>query len=704
MALIGSIRKSSWILISTMVIALVGFIAMDIVSNSQMYSAADANTMGKVNGKDIRTEDFDRYREAIYANSTGNDYQIRNQVWNQFVEDALVREQAEPIGIGVPRDEMNDLQFGQSLSPVIIQRYSDQSGRVDMNTLQQIKTAIEQGTLEDVKYADFRTRWSVQLDEIKKQRLQDKMTNMVLKGIYTPAWQAEMTYAENAQRVDYLYVRVPYDKVADADIQVTEADYSAYIKENPRLLEQQDETRVLSYVAFDVMPTSADSTGAKDLVMGKISGLRTGDSIYVINQNGIYTGSYQPKSALPLALADRLIGAPLDSVVGPILDGGSWTIAKVFGRKVLPDSVRARHILIKDPATANQKIDSLKNLIETGKATFDALAKTNSEDPGSGIKGGDLGFFGNGAMVPEFNAVCFETGEQGKLYKTTTQFGVHLIEITGKKFTTNTASVKAAFISELIRPSKNTQQAVKDKALEMLNSVKSITELDAKASALNMKVEASQPLKAADFNLGLLGSGSDTRAIVKWAYDKDSKEGKVAKEVFTIADANGGYFDSKYVLAGLRNINEKGAATVSSVKSNPSWELEVKNRKKAEVITAKLQGASDLAAAANSYGMVVDTAIQGTMMNVNTPKGGPEPRVVGTVFALNKGQVSKPIAGKTGVYMVQPLGDKQQPASPPDLTMFRNQVKSTASSGFRASFMNSLKKNAKVADNRSIFY
>ena len=97
MALIGTIRKNGWILIGTMILALGGFILMDIVSNSQRYNAADANTLGSVNGKDIRSEDFERYKDAIYTNSTGNDFQVRGQVWNQFVEDAIIKEQAEEL-------------------------------------------------------------------------------------------------------------------------------------------------------------------------------------------------------------------------------------------------------------------------------------------------------------------------------------------------------------------------------------------------------------------------------------------------------------------------------------------------------------------------------------------------------------------------------------------------------------------------------
>ena len=703
MALIGKIRNRSWILIGTMVLALGGFIIQDIVSNSQKYSAADANTLGKVNGTDIRSEEFERYKASIYANSTGNDYQIRQQVWTQFVEDAIVREHAKPLGLGVSKDELIDLQFGSSLSPVIIQRFGDQTGRVDMQTLLQIQKAISEGTLNDEKYADFRTRWSIQENEIIKQRLQDKMTAMVMKGIHTPTWQAEMTFAENSQRVDYLYVRVPYDKVADADITVNDDDYAAYLKENPRLMDQPEDTRTLNYVAFDVLPTAADSIDVKNKVAGMVADLAKGDSLYVINHDGEYGAAYQPKSALPAAVADRLMTAPLDSVVGPYMDGGSWAIAKVLSRKTLPDSVRARHILVKDPATANQKIDSLKNLISTGKATFEDLAKQNSEDPGSGAKGGDLGFFPNGAMVPEFNDVCFNTGEQGKLYKATTQFGVHLIEITGKKFITNQPSVKAAYIRELISPSKGTQQNVKDKALELANSIKTLAELEAKSKEMGLKLESSQPLKSSDFSLGLLGSGKDTREIIKWAYNKDTDQGKSSKDVFTIADANGGYFDAKYVVAALRAINPKGKPSVASLKASQQYDVEIKNRKKAEVIKAKLQGVTDLAAAANAYSMTVDTALGASMMMVNTPKGGSEPRVVGSVFSLQKGQVSKPIAGKTGVYMVQPLGDLPAATTPPDLTMFRNQVKSTAQSLVRSNLIASLKKKADITDNRINF-
>lgn len=706
MALIGTIRKNGWILIVTMVLALGGFILMDVVSNSQRYQAADANSLGVVNGTEIRSDEFEQYKAAIYANSKGDDYQIRSQVWNQFVEDALVRQLAEPLGLGVCKDELKELQFGTNLSPIISERFRGAGGQVDMNTLGQIKTAIESGQLNDDQYREFRIRWMFQEKEVQKQRLQDKINNAITKAIYAPTWLAEATFVENNQRVDYLYVRVPYDRVQDSEIKVTDDDYAAYLKENPRLYDQADETRIVNYVAFEVSATSADSSAAREKIAKLLPGMYgKDDSLYVVNNDGVYDVNYRAKAELPAAAADLIMATPKDSIVGPYLDGGAWTISKVLGKKVLPDSVKARHILLRDATPENEKkIDSLKNLISSGQATFDAVAKSTSQDPGSGAKGGDLGFFANGMMVPEFNNVCFNTGEQGQLYKVATQFGWHLIEITGKKFITNQASVRLASISELIRPSNATQQAVKEKANSLMQSVKTLSDLESKAPQENLRVEVSQALKAADFSVGLLGNGKDARDVVKWAFGPDVKAGDVAKQVFSFVDPNGGYYDARYAVVALRSIAPKGAANVATLKANPQVEIEVKARKKAEVIKAKLQGASDLSAAAAAYGMTIDTAQMATFMQPTLPKGGPEPRVIGTVFSLSRGQVSKPIAGRTAVYMVQLVSDIPAVQMPPDLTLFRRQAVSVAQSFVRTSLMPSLKKKAEVTDNRHIFF
>lgn len=93
----------------------------------------------------------------------------------------------------------------------------------------------------------------------------------------------------------------------------------------------------------------------------------------------------------------------------------------------LKTQVKASHILVDDEKTAQEVADKLK-----GGAKFEDLAKEYSKDP-SGANGGDLGYFGPGEMVPEFEnaAYSLEVGQVSDIVKT--EFGYHIIKVTDKK-------------------------------------------------------------------------------------------------------------------------------------------------------------------------------------------------------------------------------------------------------------------------------
>lgn len=699
MALIGTIRNNGWILIALMVLALGGFILMDIMSNSQRYSAGDVNTLGKVNGVEIKRSEADTYEKLVYSNARSNPYQIRNQVWNHFVDQAIVKEVAEAIGIGVSKDELLDLEFGNNLSPIMTERFRGQDGQVNRAQLANIKSAIEGGQFTD---PTNRAYWSVQEKEIVKERLQEKIITLVSKGVYTPSWQAEMAFKENNERIDFKYVRIGYEKVKDEEAQLSDADYKAYLSDNPVLYSQTEETRTISYVEFNVVPTSSDSMAPRADLAKLADGLRTAanDSSFVLANGGTYENVYKLKADLPVGVADTLLRLPLGSVVGPYLSNGEWGVAKILDRKVTPDSVKARHILIREPNKASEaKIDSLMGLLTSGKTGFDSLARKASQDPGSAAKGGDLGWFAQGMMVPEFNDICFNKAEQGKYYKVATQFGWHLIEVTGKKFIKNETGVKAVYLTKRIEPSKTTQQAVKDRAQALVQSAKTIDAFNTEAVKQSLNPQNSQPIKANDFALGTLGSGEDAREIIRWVFEEKTKVGSVSPQAFAFSDAAGGFFDSKYVVAVLKSIIPKGPVSVESAKNMPEVVAKVKNLKKAEILKSKIGTPSDLSAVASQYEAKVDTAKNATLL-----QGGGEPRMIGTAFSLANGSISAPIAGVNGVYIVQPITDKASLPVPADLTLFRRQVNSTTLSNIRLNLIKSMVKNAELVDNRSRFY
>jgi len=701
MALIGTIRKNGWILIVAMALALGGFILMDVMSNSQRYSAADVNTLGNVNGVEIKRNEFENYEKLIYTKSdASNTYQVRTQVWDYFVQEAVVKQEAEKIGLGVCKDELLELQFGTNISPVVAERFKGEDGQPNRSTLASIKASIEGGQFTD---PTNRAYWAVQEKEIIKKRLEDKIVAMATKGLYTPTWQAEMTFKENNERVDFRMVLIPFDRVKEGEAPITDADYEAFLDENPHLYDQTEETRVMAYTEFGVIPTAADSAIGRSALAAMVENFRSAksDSSFVVVNNGTMDPDYKMKAALPASVADTLLRLPVGSVIGPYLDATEWKIAKIVDRKVIPDSVRARHILIRDPnnPASQSTADSLMALLKSGNQRFDSLAVKNSQDPGSGAKGGDLGWFAVNTMVPEFNEVCFYTGEQGKMYKVATQFGWHIIEITGKKFIKNESGVKAAFVSRRIEPSKSTQQAAKDKAVALIQTAKTVTDLTSLGGQQGFLVQNTPPLKTNDYAIGTIGTGEDARNMVRWAFEPKSKEGAVSPEVFVFRDAQGGYFDSKYVVAGLRSIIPKGKAKIAALKSLPEADTKVKNRKKGEYLKSKIQG-NDIAALATQWNARQDT-IRG--VSFLQSQGG-EPRLQGTLFSLTPGQVSQPIVGNNGVYVISPLTEKTQSQAPADLTMFRRQVASTSTVSIRTNLIKSLVKRSEMKDNRAKFF
>lgn len=139
--------------------------------------------------------------------------------------------------------------------------------------------------------------------------------------------------------------------------------------------------------------------------------------------------------------------------------------------------IQASHILIqpKDDSEAAQTAAKdlavdLTNRINAGE-DFAALAKEFSSDPGSGAIGGDLGSFGKGQMVPEFDAAVFalKVGEMTK-EPVKTQFGYHIIKKTGEGERKSFEDMKAEIVKTLADQKLQGDQSLSSKALAQLRA------------------------------------------------------------------------------------------------------------------------------------------------------------------------------------------------------------------------------------------
>lgn len=704
MALIGKIRNNMWLVVVLLALALAGFIIMDMTSGGSSNSFGSKTTLGKIDGNKIDYMDFQRAEQALYQGS-GDVYGRRSSLWNFFIEKTIIDKISESNGIGVGSDELNELEFGANLSPVVQSFYTNpQTGQVDRTQLEEIKKAVDEGTVTNPEFA---ARFNELRKQVIKTQKQTKLNNLVAKSMYTPTWYAETLDKINNESATFEYVKIPFEYVKDTDVKLTDEDFSKYIKENETKYTNKEEVRNISFLVYDVVPTAEDSAKIKDqlnLLSTEFANTKN-DSLFAASNNGFYNkGAYSKKDELQGELKDKVGSLYTGQLYGPYVDAKMYILAKLVDKKVIADSAKASHILRSvagnDPiqlAAANKHIDSIRAAITSGQTSFKDAAIANSQDPGSGANGGDLGTFVPGAMVPEFNEAVFN-GKPGNLYKVTTQFGVHLIKVDNLIYKTNEVKYNVAYLVQPLVPSEATQNAIKDKVMATLEKTKSIDELNKLATG-DMKIEVAGGIKKNDHILSNLPSGQTSRDIIRWAFEDNTDAGKVSPELYTFAD-EANYVDSKYLIAALKSIDKPGIATVESVKSN--IESLVKNAKKAEIIKSKMKG-TDLNAIAGIFSDSLEVAENISFGSASLPDGSFEPVLTGKVFSAKTGTVVGPVAGMSGVFMAK-LTAKTPATTEAGAFMQKMMLTQQARSQVNFRLMEALKKNKEIDDNRFTFY
>ena len=166
---------------------------------------------------------------------------------------------------------------------------------------------------------------------------------------------------------------------------------------------------------------------------------------------------------LPTFLADTIAKLKPGQVSDPLRTPTGFHIIRLNevrggDKKTIEKQVHVRHILMKptelaDDATTRQKLSNLRERILKGE-DFAGLAQTNSEDPGSGANGGDLGWTGPGTFVPEFEAAIanLKDGEISQPFHT--QYGWHIAQVLGRREFDNTDELRRRQAIEAIRASK----------------------------------------------------------------------------------------------------------------------------------------------------------------------------------------------------------------------------------------------------------
>lgn len=698
MTILTTIRNKSGLLVTIIAIALGVFILQSALESRKSFFSDERTRVAEINGNEISYEAF----EAKLAQAEDNEKArsggklddnmretIRQQVWNQFLLENIMKPRFEKIGLSVSPKELFDMVQGPDPHPSVKQAFSDP--KTTQFDPKQVITFLD--NMDKDETGDTKNRWLQFEAAIKDEKISAKYTTLVKKGLYITKAEAKRDYAFKNESFSFRFIADRYVNVPDSTVKVSEDDLQKYYNEHKYKYTQQTTTRGIDYVEFDVMPSQDD----KDKTLASISKLKDEfaaapvDSDYVnINSDVRFIDKYIPRLGLSPVM-DTLFNAPVGTVVGPYMEGNMFKLSKLSGVKMMPDSVKARHILIKpingDIAKAKAKADSLKKVISSGQK-FDLIAQTNSEDPGSAVKGGDLGWFKEGMMVKPFNDACF-FGKVGELVTVESQFGIHLIELMAKG--PETKRILIASVQRNINPGSSTFQTYFTKASEFAgkNNTKELFEKAVKTEKLNKQTA----MYLRDLDRTVNGM-ENSRELVRWAYK--AEKGDVSK-VFE--------FGNKYVVAMLISIKEKGTLPLDEVKEQV--EIEAKKEKKAEQFIAKIQksmpGCTMLDQVAERTKLTVEPANGQNFANPSLPTAGREPELFGQVVALKKGALFGPFKGENGVYVVQ-MDDKVPAPEVKELKAIVDGLLPSLANRADYAMFEALKDKAEIVDNRINFY
>ncbi|HMH24384.1 MAG TPA: peptidylprolyl isomerase [Puia sp.] len=713
MSIIQTIReRAAWLVFGLIALSLIGFLLMDAFVGKSRLFGNRSTTVGSINGNKIEYSDFqkavsdqeEQYKQRNYPLNEAMQQNMRDNIWKQMIEDAVLSDNYTALDLNVSEKELNDMLVGPNAIPDIKQAFTDQktgffNSQAAAEQINQLRNVYNSGKRTDKLYDGARHFFEESVPQIRKMRQREKYLSLLANSVYVPKWMIEKGNADNSQIATISYVNTPYFTIPDSSVKVTDEDISEFVSARKDQFQQQD-SRSIAYVVFDAAPTSADTAKIYQQLEGFRKDFAVADKpesfLARVGSEQSYSDAFLGKSKIMVPNKDSIFALQKGQLFGPYLDAGNYTVAKKIDEKTLPDSVRARHILIAmvnpqnqpilDDSSAKKRIDSIKNLIDKG-ARFDSLAAKISDDPGSKEKGGDLGYFTKDRMVKEFDEFAFN-GKKGDKKIIKSQFGYHYVEILDQK--NFEPYYKVAYLSRKIETSTETDVAASGLANSFAGESR-----DAKAFEQNIQKKGLQKLLALEIGpsaFSIPGLGAN-RQLVRWIYD--AAIGDVS-EPFAVGD--------KYVVAMLTEINAEG--TVSTAKARPLVEPLLRNRKKADIIIKKLGTPASLEAASATAGQPVQHADSIMFSKPTIPNAGQEPKVTGSSFnkQLTGKPVSSPIPGNGGVFVikVENTAAMANPNADVEQQRFSQEQQEKSMVSYRA--IEVLKKNAKIKDDRGKFF
>jgi peptidyl-prolyl cis-trans isomerase D len=706
MAILEKLRVRAGLLLAIVIgISLLAFVLGDFLNSGGSLFTRSKYEIAEVSGKSIPYTEYDsKVKELediqkIQTGQAGLDEktmdQIRNVTWDNMIQDLLMEKQYNKLGLDVSEDELKDLIMGENPHPAIAQLFTDpQTGVFNRQAFNSFMQRIQ----NEGEESQEKTYYLFIENEIFRQRKNVKYQNLIRKGMFATTLEVQRQQEESSRSVDVDYVVENFNSVSDSAIQVSEGDLKKYYNENINNY-KQEESRDIRYVYFDVLPSQADFNNARQWIDNIKSDFENAEDIkqFVnIDSDVPFDSKNYGAGELPDTLNDFMFKAAKGATYGPYFENNAFKISRLAAINYLPDSVKARHILLRatqtNARTVYKQADSLMNLIKKG-SDFAALAMMYSSD-GSAQSGGDLGWFKEGQMVKPFSDSCFQA-KKGEVKLVATQYGLHIVQVLDQSPLTK--QIQVGTLVKNVTPSEATDHEYYTKANEFAGLNNTYDKFNKVIESGKMEGVTKVALKLGPMDKQVNDIES-ARPLVSWAYK--AKEHDVTSTVLK--------FGNKYVVATLDKIREKGFTPLADIR--PEIENKVKQQKKADKISAiiesKRQGTKTLEELAKNLNVDVQPVAGLHFTSSTLGNAGVEANVIAAACALEKGKMSAPITGENGVYVLK-VNNIDQPADndlKSKVPVVRNYIERNFGARTNYYAYDALKELARIKDNRREFY
>ncbi len=700
MAIIGNIRKHSGLIIIVVGVALAAFVLGDFFKPGSTPKTTD---IGEIDGENVTYRDFsykvDEELEILKQRNetdilTPDDvFQTKESVWNQVVRQVVMGKEFDELGLTVTAEELFDQVQGPVPHQYILQYFKDpETGQYNPGLVLNFLKTLDQ------REPEAKDQWLLLEKAIKEDRLNTKFNNLIAKAYYLPGILAKREYSDQNRKAKINFVGANYNTVSDSSVILTEADYEKYYEDH-KIEYKQVASRDIDYVIFEVNPSQEDRDKIEAEVQEIYSEFLKVEDNYANFINATsdtrYDSLFRKEGDLPVRIDSIIFNSPTGTMIAPYVEESAWHMAKLLDIQYRPDSMKMSFILIthKD-ARVKQEItrskeeaealaDSLLQVLEREPQKFEEFVTTFSDDANTVEKGGDIGWFADQSILGPFNDFCLK-GKVGDLAVEETNFGFHILKITDKM--KDVKKVRVAMINRLIEPSSQTFQDAYAQANKFATENTTLELFENSG----MNIRKADQVKIMDNNIPGI---KFPRIIIQWAFRETTQKGDVS-QVYDI--------DNSFVVAMLRAKREKGIATLDQVKS--TIEPMVMREKKAEVLIDKINkvNPTNLGQVAALFNAPIDTT-EMTFYGYNLLNYGPEPTVVGATMGLKQGELSKPIKGNSGVYVVF-VNEIIEAQELPNYNMMMMQMANGFTSRVRYELYNALVENADIVDNRGLFY